>query len=94
MEEDKKTFKGLNADDDTARAAKALLWRMVKEQNPDMKSSLDVAVEMEKMATDDAIKSLKIADIKKIMKAIDEHKAEKEKRMKEMKEPKSESSEN
>ncbi|ARF09441.1 ankyrin repeat protein [Indivirus ILV1] len=83
IEEDKKTFKGLKADEATAKAAKAILWKMIKEQNPDMKSSLDVAIAMEKMATTEMIKSLKPADIKKIMKDISEHRAEKEKHMKE-----------
>ncbi len=90
MEEDKKTFKGLKADEATARAAKAILWKMVKEQHPDLKGSLDVAIEMEKIATDDMIKSLKPTEIKKIMKAIEEHKAEKEKSMKDHKAKKEE----
>ena len=69
----------LKVDEATARAAKALLWRQVKESHPDLKSSLDVAVEMQKMATDDAIKKLKKTEISKILKDIQKHRAEKDK---------------
>jgi len=77
--DDKKHFKGLVADEATARAAKAVLWKMVKEKNPELKSSLDIAIEMEKLATDEVIKGLKVATIKSTMKDIEKHRAEKEK---------------
>jgi len=79
IEDDKKHFKGLVADEATARAAKAVLWKMVKEKNPELKSSLDVAIEMEKLATDEVIKGLKVATIKSIMKDIEKHRSEKDK---------------
>lgn len=80
IEEGADDFKGLEATEETARAFKSLLWRMIKENNPDISGSLDIAVEMEKTLTPDLLKSIKVKDVKAMIKTLAEYYAEKEKR--------------
>jgi len=80
LEENSGDFKGLDADEETARAFKSLLWRMIKEKNPDITGSLDIAVEMEKTLTPDLLKSVKVKDVKNMIKTLSEYYAEKEKK--------------
>lgn len=57
-----------------AKIVKAALWRMVKEKHPDMKSPLDKAVTMKKMATKAIMKKV---NIDKVRKDIEAHYASK-----------------
>jgi hypothetical protein len=82
ISENKKDFKGLKDDEDTARAIKALIWKSIKDSNPDMKSSLDIAVKMEQMINKQLIKEFTAKDVKGMMDILKKHAAEKESRNK------------
>ena len=58
--ENKKDFKNVKPDEETAKAYKAALWSSVKEKNPNLKSPLDIAIEMEKMITKDSLKNINV----------------------------------
>ncbi|QKF94017.1 ankyrin repeat domain-containing protein [Fadolivirus algeromassiliense] len=75
--DNKAAFKGLKPDEQTARAIKAILWRMAKEKNPDMKSSLDVAIEMEKLVTKENIKEIGSKQVKDMIETLQKHYEEK-----------------
>ena len=62
----KKIMELMEVDEDAARDYKAALWRMVKEKNPDMKSNLDLSVELEKMVKKPALKKIDLAEAKSI----------------------------
>lgn len=78
--DNKTVFKGLKGDEETARAIKAVLWRTIKEKNPDMKSALDVAVEMEKLINKDSLKEIPPKQIKDMMDTLKKHYEEKKQR--------------
>ena len=61
-----------------AKAIKAILWKNVKEQHPDMRSSLDVAVEMEKLITKETLKDIGPKQIKDMMDTLKKHYEEKQ----------------
>lgn len=76
--ENKSSFKGLKGDEQTARAVKAILWKKVREEHPEIKSPLDIAVEMEKMVTKDSIKEIGTKPIKEMMDTLQKHYEEKQ----------------
>ena len=92
IDENKKDFKGIKADDDTARAFKSLIWKMLREKYPEKKSALDIAVEMEKELAKDVLLSFDTKEIKSMVKTLKEHFAEKEKRKAEISDQKGEKS--
>ena len=49
----------MGVEDDIARDYKAVLWRDIKSKNPELKSNLDLSVEMEKAATKTNLKKIK-----------------------------------
>ena len=65
----------------------AYLWKKFRAEHPDVKSPLDVAVELEKMLTKDLLKSIKIKDIKDLRDEIRKHYAEKKSEKKPEKKP-------
>jgi len=76
----KKDFKGVDIDQETANAYKSLLWSMVKEKNADMKSNLDLSVELEKMATLETLTDINIKDVKERLNVIKSRAEEKQKK--------------
>jgi len=64
--DNKKELKDLSGDETTARAIKAIIWKSLREKNPDMKSSMDIAIEMEKLITKDYIAKISLKDIKEM----------------------------
>ncbi|ARF11321.1 ankyrin repeat protein [Klosneuvirus KNV1] len=90
IDENKKDFKGIKADDDSARAFKSLIWKMLREKHPEVKSALDIAVKMENELNKDILLSFDAKEVKEMIKTLKEHYAEKQKRMAEKSEQKSE----
>jgi len=70
-------FKKIEPNEKTAKAYKAALWQMTKDQHKDLKSPYDVAVEMKKMVD---VKHLKEIDVGKWIKKLEEHYASKQKK--------------
>lgn len=70
---EKKIAEIMNVDIDTAKAYKAWIYQKVKQEHPDL-NNFDRAVEMEKMATKDILKSV---DIKKVKQEIADKRAAK-----------------
>ena len=70
----KKIMELMKVDEQVARDYKAALWRQVKAKNPDMKSNLDLSVEMEKIALK---KNLKDVDLSQAAKFRPESKQKK-----------------
>lgn len=60
----KKIMELMEVEEEAARDYKAALWRMVKEKNPDMKSNLDLSVEMEKLVKKPTLKKIDLAEAK------------------------------
>ena len=78
LTDNKKDFKGIDADENTARAIKAIIWKSLRENNPEMKSSLDIAVEMEKLINKDYIKKINAKQIKEMSDTLRKHAEEKQ----------------
>ena len=82
MENNKSAFKGMKINEEMAKIYKAALWKKVTEENPDLKSALDKAVEMEKITNLETLKSFKPKYIKDLHKEIQEHYKQKEQKKK------------
>lgn len=82
LTENKKDFKGIKTDEETARAIKSIIWKSLREKNPDMKSALDIAVEMEKLVTKDYIKQIDAKQVKDMIDVLDKHAIEKKQQQK------------
>jgi len=78
--DNKKDFKSIKPDDDTARAVKSILWKAIRENNPDIKSSLDVAVEMEKKINKDELMNISAKQIKEMIDVLNKVQKEKQER--------------
>lgn len=76
INDNKSDFKGIKSDEDTARAIKAIIWKSLRDTDPD-KPALDIAVEMEKVVTKDYIKKIKSKEIKEMMDTLHKHVEEK-----------------
>lgn len=81
----KKIMELMKVDEQVARDYKAALWRKVKEAHPDMKSNLDLSVEMEKLALK---KNLKDVDLEQAKKFREESKKRRTEMKQKKKEPK------
>lgn len=79
--DNKSSFKGIKGDEETAKAIKALLWKKTKESHPDIKSPLDIAIEMEKLTTVDTLKEIGSKQIKEMSDVLKKHYEEKSKKM-------------
>lgn len=62
----KKIMELMKVDEQVARDYKAALWRKVKAEHPDMKSNLDLSVELEKLALKKNLKDVNLEEAKKI----------------------------
>lgn len=76
--DNKKEFKSIKPDDDTAKAIKSILWKSIREANPEIKSSLDVAVEMEKKINKEELQKINAKSIKDMVDIL--NKVQKEKK--------------
>jgi len=94
LTDNKKDFKGIDADENTAKAIKAIIWKSLREKNPEMKSALDIAVEMEKLITKDYIKKISAKEIKEMSDTLHKHAEEKQQQRKDNDTISSTSSEN
>ncbi|CAH6421774.1 Hypothetical protein KVN_LOCUS460 [uncultured virus] len=62
----KKIMEIMEVDEQTARDYKAALWKMVKDNNPEMKSPMDLSTELEKITTKKTLSKIDVEEGKKI----------------------------
>jgi len=76
ISDNKKDFKSIKADEETARAIKAIIWKSIRDASPD-KPALDIAVEMEKRVNKEQLKEISAKQIKDMVDVLQKHAAEK-----------------
>ena len=81
ISDNKKDFKGIKDDETTARAFKSLVWKSIKDAHPELKSSLDVAVEMEKVISKDELKKYSAKQIREMVDILSKKQSEREERL-------------
>lgn len=69
----------MKVDEETARNYKAALWKKVKEKYPEMKSNLDLSVELEKITTKEELNKIDLEKAKKIREESKKRREEKRK---------------
>lgn len=77
ISENKKDFKEIEADEDTARAIKSILWKSIRDKNPDS-TALDIAIEMEQIINKDRLKKITSKEIQEVKQVLRERRVNKQ----------------